>query len=63
MVVDGGEKGLTSGTFIYFDVKGYSSPCWYVVGTTDKKVNISGTINGATYDDCKTCAYDTRRFC
>jgi hypothetical protein len=63
MIVDGGEKGLTPGTFIYFDADGYSSPCWYVVGTTDKKVNIYGTINGATYDDCKTCAYDTRRFC
>ncbi len=63
MVVDGGEKGLTPGTFIYFDAEGYSSPCWYVIGVTDKRTTISGTFNGATYDSCKTCAYDTRRFC
>ena len=56
-------KTLLVGSYVYFDVEGYSSPCWYVKGETTGRETIFGTFTGASYEDCKGCQYDTRRFC
>ncbi len=56
-------KTLPVGSYVYFDVEGYSSPCWYVKGETRGSETIFGTFTGASYEDCKGCQYDTRRFC
>jgi hypothetical protein len=56
-------KTLLVGSYVYFDVEGYSSPCWYVKGETRGTETIFGTFTGASYEDCKGCQYDTRRFC
>ena len=66
VVVDAGEKGLTPGRYIYFkadDDRTYPVPCWYVVSQTDKSVGITGKFNGAIYNTCKDCSYDTGVFC
>jgi hypothetical protein len=56
-------KTLPVGSYVYFDVEGYSSPCWYVKGESEGKETIFGTFNGASYGECKDCQYDSGRFC
>ena len=64
-VVTGG-KALYPGTYVYFsadDSVTYPTPCWYVVGPSTNRPSITGTFNGATYENCKDCAYSTGQLC